>query len=199
MMAAMLASGQHAAAQEGEPISASRIEHSEKAGIEADKPEYVLGQADLIMIRIWRNPELSVEVPIRPDGRISVPLLGDLQAAGLTTLKLREQIAAGLAKYIEAPDVTVIVTQVNSKVVFLVGEVARPAALPLTGEMRVLEAISIAGGFSTFANRRKISVLRPLPDGSVEQHKFDYYRFVQGKNPGSNLELRAGDTIVIPD
>lgn len=167
--------------------------------LSGDAPDYVIGPADLVRVQVWRNLELSTEVPVRPDGRISVPLLGDVEAAGLTTLQLRDRIAAGLAEYIAAPDVTVMVKQVNSKVVFLVGEVARPTALPLNRDMRVLDAISLAGGFSPFANRRKIVVLRPLADGGVEQHKFNYNRFVKGKDPGSNLQLQPGDTIVVPD
>lgn len=164
-----------------------------------DAPDYRIGAADVVKVAVWRNTELSAEVPVRPDGRISVPLLGDVQAAGLTTAELRERIAAGLSEYITAPDVTVIVTQVNSKVVFLVGEVMRPSAIPLNQEMRVLDAIAVAGGFTAFADKGDIKVLRPLPDGSVEEHEFNYGRFVKGKKPESNLLLRPGDTIVVPD
>jgi polysaccharide export outer membrane protein len=183
--------------QGGEPAPAPGGASAEP--ISGSEPDYLLGPADLVQVRVWRNPELAVEVPVRPDGRISVPLVGDIEAAGLTTIELRDRIATGLAEYIAAPDVTVIVREVNSKIVFLVGELVRPTALPLTRDMRVLDAISVAGGFSPFANRRKIRILRPLPDGSVEQHKFNYNRVVKGKDAESNFLLRSGDTIVVPD
>ncbi len=164
-----------------------------------DEPGYEIGAADVVRVAVWRNPELSAEVPVRPDGRISVPLLGDIQAAGLTTAELRDRIAAGLSDYVTAPDVTVTVTQVNSKVVYLVGEVLRPTAIPLTRKMRVLDAIAVAGGFSPFADKGDVKVLRQRPDGSVEEHEFNYGKFVKGKKPESNLVLEPGDTIVVPD
>lgn len=161
--------------------------------------DYLIGAPDLLRILVWRSPELSTEVPVRPDGRISVPLLGDIQAAGMTTHELRDRIATGLSEFISAPDVTVIVLEVNSKVVYLVGAVSHPTAVPLNREMRVLDAISVAGGFSPFADRDDVRILRPLADGSIEQHEFNYKRFVKGKDPDANLLLRAGDTIVVPD
>lgn len=164
-----------------------------------DSPDFVIGAADVVKVLVWRNPELSAEVPVRPDGRITVPLLGDVQAAGLTTAELRDRIAAGLSAYLTAPDVTVSVSQVNSKVVFLVGEVQRPSAIPLNRRMRVLDAIAMAGGFTPFADKGDIKILRPRPDGTVEEYEFNYGRFVKGKAPESNLVLEAGDTIVVPD
>jgi polysaccharide export outer membrane protein len=169
------------------------------AAYSGDAPDYEIGPADMVRVTVWRSPELSAEVPVRPDGRISVPLLGDVAASGLTTSALREKIASGLSEYVTAPDVTVVVTQVNSKVVFLVGEVARPTAVPLNRRMRVLDAISMAGGFTPFADKGDVKVLRSLPDGSVEEHEFDYGKFVKGKKPESNLVLEPGDTIVVPD
>jgi polysaccharide export outer membrane protein len=163
------------------------------------EPYYRIGASDVLRVTVWRNPELSAEVPVRPDGRISVPLLGDIQADGFTTAELRDGIAEGLSEYITAPDVTVTVLQVNSKLAFLVGEVLRPTAVPLTRDMRVLDAISVVGGFSPYANRRKIRILRPKPDGSVEEIRFNYNRFVKGNDPGSNILLEPGDTIVVPD
>lgn len=163
------------------------------------EPYYRIGASDVLRVVVWRNPELSAEVPVRPDGRISVPLLGDIQADGFTTAELRDHIAAGLSEYITAPDVTVTVVQVNSKLAFVVGEVVRPTAVPLTRDMRVLDAISVVGGFSPYANRRKIRILRPQPDGSVEEIRFNFNRFVKGSDTGSNILLEPGDTIVVPD
>lgn len=165
----------------------------------AAREDYRVGPADVLGIRVWRNQELSVDVPVRPDGRISVPLLGDIQAAGLTTGELRDVIAEALAEYVTAPDVTVMVLAVNSKRVFLVGEVVRPAALELNVDMRVLDAIAAVGGFSPFANKRNIRILRPQGDGSVVEYRFNYHSFLRGNDPQSNLQLLPGDTIVVPD
>lgn len=165
----------------------------------AAKEPYRIGPADVLGIRVWRNPELSVEVPVRPDGRTSVPLLGDVDAAGKTTAELRDTIAERLAEFIAAPEVTVVVLAINSRQVHLVGEVARPATLPLASEMRVLDAIAAVGGFTPFANRRKIRVLRPQDDGSVVEYRFNYNAFLRGDEPGSNLLLQPGDTVVVPD
>jgi polysaccharide export outer membrane protein len=165
----------------------------------AAPPDYTIGAADMVRITVWRNPELSAEVPVRPDGRISVPLVGDVDASGMTTAELRDRIAGSLSEYITAPDVTVVVTQINSKIVYLVGEVARPTALPLNRQMRILDAIAMAGGFTPFADKNDIRVLRPLPDGTIEEHEFNYGKVVKGKQPESNLVLQAGDTIVVPD
>ncbi len=165
----------------------------------AAREDYRIGPADVLGIRVWRNPELSIDVPVRPDGRISVPLLGDIEAAGTTTAELRDVIAEQLAEYITAPDVTVIVVGINSKRVHLVGELVRPAALPLTVEMRVLDAIATVGGFTPFANKRKIRILRRQDDGSVIEYRFNYNSFLRGNEPGSNIRLQPGDTIVVPD
>ena len=163
------------------------------------REDYRIGPADVLGIRVWRNPELSIDVPVRPDGRISVPLLGDIEAAGATTAELRDVIAEQLSEYVTAPDVTVIVVAINSKQVYLVGELVRPTALGLTVDMRVLDAIAAVGGFSPFANKRKIRILRRQPDGSVVEYRFNYNSFLRGNDPGSNIQLLPGDTIVVPD
>jgi polysaccharide export outer membrane protein len=161
--------------------------------------DYVIGAADVLRIQVWRNPELSTDAPVRPDGRISVPLLNDIQAAGLTTEQLREMIAERMAEFVTAPDVTVIVTQVNSKNAYVVGEVVRPSAVPLTADMRVLDAIAIAGGFAPYADKDAVKILRRGMDGAVTEYRFDYGDFLKGRHPESNLLLRPGDTIVVPD
>jgi polysaccharide export outer membrane protein len=186
-------------ATEGRAAAAEPRAGAPAPQLSGDAPDYVIGAADVVRVQVWKNAELSTEVPVRPDGRISVPLLGDVVAAGLTTAELRDRISAGLTDYITAPDVTVIVSQVNSKLVYLVGEVLRPMAIPLNSQMRVLDAIAVGGGFSPFADKGDVKVLRPLPDGSVEEHEFDYGKFVKGKKPESNLVLQPGDTIVVPD
>lgn len=165
----------------------------------AAREDYRIGPADVLGIRVWRNPELSIDVPVRPDGRISVPLLGDIEAAGATTAELRDVIAEQLAEYITAPDVTVIVVAINSKQIYLVGELMRPTAIGLTVDMRVLDAIAAVGGFTPFANKRQIRILRRQDDGSVVEYRFNYNSFLRGNDPESNIQLLPGDTIVVPD
>jgi polysaccharide export outer membrane protein len=161
--------------------------------------DYVIGPADVLRIQVWKNPELSAEAPVRPDGRVSVPLLDDVQASGLTTTELKEILTKAFAEYVTAPDVTVIVQEVNSKMVFIVGEVGRPSAIPLTLDMRVLDAIASVGGFGPYAEQSGVKILRPGPDGSVTEYRFDYKAFLRGKQPETNLRLQPGDTIVVPD
>jgi polysaccharide export outer membrane protein len=164
-----------------------------------DREDYVIGPADILRIQVWRQPELSVDVPVRPDGKISVPLANDVQAAGLTTDELRETIAKALVDYVTAPDVTVIVREIRSKNVQVVGEVVRPATVPLVNDMRVLDVIAIAGGFSPYADKSDIRVLRPNPDGTVVEYRFNYNKFLRGKAPGGTMRLAPGDAVVVPD
>jgi polysaccharide export outer membrane protein len=165
-----------------------------------DRADYVIGSADILSIRVWKNPDLSVDlVPVRPDGKISVPLANDVQAAGLTTEELREVLTKALSEYIAAPDVTVMVREVRSKNVQVVGEVTRPTSVVLVNDMRALDAIAHAGGFSPYADKSDIRILRPNPDGSVVEYRFDYKAFLHGKHPEGNMRLMPGDTIVVPD
>lgn len=164
-----------------------------------DLPEYVIGPADVLRIRVWKQPELSVDVPVRPDGKITVPLANDVQASGLTTNEVRDVISKALSDYVAAPDVTVIVTQVNSKRVQVMGEVANASMIGLTQEMRVIDALAAARGFTPFADKSDIRILRPNPDGSVVEYRFNYNSFLRGKNPETNMRLQSGDTIVVPD
>jgi len=164
-----------------------------------DRSDYVIGAADVLRVQVWRNPELSVDVPVRPDGKISVPLVDDVQAAGLTTTELKDVLTKALSEFVAAPDVTVIVHQINSKSVHIVGEVGRPTVVQLVVDMRALEVIALAGGFTPYADKSDIRILRPNPDGSVVEYRFNYNAFLKGKHPESNLRLQPGDTIVVPD
>jgi polysaccharide export outer membrane protein len=157
----------------------------------------VIGPQDVLEISVWKEPELSRSVPVRPDGRISLPLLNDVQAAGLTPEALTTQITAGLDKFMTNPQVTVIVSQINSQRIYILGEVARPGAFPLLPGMTVLQALSDAGGFTPFAKSKKIYVLRGQK-GKQEKLFFNYKEVVDGKRPEENLELKSGDTIIIP-
>jgi len=159
---------------------------------------YTIGVPDLLRITVWKNAELSVDVPVRSDGKISVPLLDDVQAEGLTPAELKEVISERLSEYITAPDVTVIVLEPRSRVATVVGGVARAGIVPLNKETRVMDAIAAMGGFSTWAKRSDIRVLRP-GEGGLISYRFDYGAYVAGKEPDSNIVLRPGDTVVVPD
>jgi polysaccharide export outer membrane protein len=162
-----------------------------------DDPNYVIGPQDVLDISVWKEPELTRSVPVRPDGKISMPLLNDVQAAGHTPLQLAADITAGLKKFVTDPQVTIIVTAINSQRVYIIGEVARAGAYPLLPNMTVLQALSHGGGFTQFANLKKIYVLR-VENGKQEKHLFNYKDVVAGKAADQNILLKAGDTIVVP-
>lgn len=162
------------------------------------REEYVIGIPDVLRIVVWRNPELSVEVPVRRDGKISVPLVDDVQAEGLTPHELKEVLTEALAQYVTAPDVTVIVQQTNSHTVTVVGGVARSGQIPLTRQMRVLEAIATMGGFNAWAKRDSIRIIRKVGNDTAE-YGFSFGAFAAGKAPESNMILRPGDTVVVPE
>jgi polysaccharide export outer membrane protein len=158
---------------------------------------YVIGGQDVLDVSVWKEPEISRVVPVRPDGKISLPLLNDVQAAGLTPSQLAAQITDSLKKFVTNPQVTVIVTTINSQRVYILGEVTRPGAFPLLPNMTVLQALSSAGGFTQFAREKNIYVLRN-EDGKQVKHPFNYKAVVGGKNTDQDIVLKAGDTIVVP-
>ncbi len=155
-----------------------------------EKADYVIGAGDKLTIRVWKNPELSVGVPVRPDGKISVPLLDDVQAEGFTAIELKEVITRDLSEYVTNPDVTVVVEQIN-KAVYVLGEVGRKGPILLASDLRVTDAISAAGGFGTFADKKRVKVIRRSENGEVE-YRFNYDAYVAGKAPGTNLLLVPG-------
>ncbi|MGA2428518.1 MAG: polysaccharide biosynthesis/export family protein [Candidatus Acidiferrum sp.] len=163
----------------------------------ANDAEYKIGPQDVLRIDVWKEPEISRTAPVRPDGRISLPLINDVQAAGLTATQLAAVIADGLRKYITSPQVTVGVTEINSRRVYVTGEVTRPGAFPLLPNMTVLQALSSSGGFSQFAKLKNIYVLR-TEDGKQVKHPFNYKAVVSGKKPELNIPLQPGDVIVVP-
>jgi polysaccharide biosynthesis/export protein len=164
-----------------------------------EREEYVIGIPDVLKIVVWRNPELSVEVPVRRDGKISVPLVDDVQAEGLTPEELKEVLTEALAEFVTAPDVTVVVQETNSHTVTVVGGVARSGQIALTRQMRVVEAIATMGGFSAFAKKDRIKVIRKQDDGRSVEYVFNYGAFSAGKSPETNILLRPGDTIIVPE
>ena len=164
------------------------------AGADAD---YKIGPQDIVRIDVWKEPEISRTIPVRPDGKISLPLLNDVQASGLTAMQLSASLRESLAKYLTNPQVTVTVTEINSRRVYITGEVTRAGALPLLPNMTVLQALSSAGGFSQFAKLKNIYVLRN-EDGKQVKHPFNYKEVVKGKLAEQNILLQSGDVIVVP-
>jgi polysaccharide biosynthesis/export protein len=163
----------------------------------AAEPAYKIGPQDVLKIDVWREDQLTRTVPVRPDGMISLPLLNDVQAAGLTAIQLASNITEGLKKYINNPQVTVTVTEINSRRVYVTGEVARAGAYPLLPHMTVLQALSSCGGFTQFARVKSIHVLR-TENGKQVKLPFNYKEAVSGKNPQQDIELQPGDVIVVP-
>jgi polysaccharide biosynthesis/export protein len=160
--------------------------------------DYVIGSEDVLAINVWKEPEISKTVPVRPDGKITLPLIGDIQASGLTTGKLQENIAIGLRSYVSSPAVTVMVQEVKSKNFNIVGEISKPGSYALTEPVTVLDAIAIGGGLRDFAKTGHIYVLRANAGGSPEKLPFDYKQVINGKKLSQNVQLRPGDTVVIP-
>ncbi len=159
---------------------------------------YVIGDDDKLEINVWKEPELSKTVPVRSDGKISLPLVGELQAAGKTPVQLEDEITTRLRNFITEPAVTVMVTQINSLKFNVMGEVIKPGSYSLTTTTTVVDAIATAGGFRDFAKKKSIYVLRPNPDGTEARLSFNYNNFVKGKTPKQNIHLQPGDTVVVP-
>ena len=160
-------------------------------------PDYVIGPEDLLLVSVWKNETLSRQLPVRPDGKISMPLLHDIDAAGFTPLQLRDKIAKALAEYMPNPEVSVTVLEVRSYRVSVLGEVQRPGVLQLKAPTTVLEALAMAGGFRDFASPSKIIIFRKDEKGETRRLRFNYNRAV-GSAGEENLTLRSGDVVVVP-
>lgn len=159
--------------------------------------EYKIGPQDVLKIDVWKEDQLTRTVPVRPDGKITLPLLNDVQAAGLTPMELSAVIRDGLRKYMNEPQVTVTVTEINSRRIYVTGEVVRPGAYSLLPDMTVLQALSTSGGFTQFARVKGVYVLR-TESGKQVKHAFNYKEGISGKKPQENLVLQPGDVIVVP-
>jgi len=159
-------------------------------------PDYVIGADDNLHISVWKEPELTNTLPVRPDGKISMPLLDDVQAAGLTPMQLASSLTEKLKKYLADPRVTVVVTQMNSQRVYVLGEVIHTGAMALLPDMTVLQALATAG-FTQFANTKGIYILRTA-NGKQQKLPFNYKQVVKGDDMAQNVSLKPGDTIVVP-
>ncbi len=168
-----------------------------KAVQASDDPAYVIGAQDVLDISVWKEPDITRTVPVRPDGKISLPLVRDIQAAGFTPMQLERLIAEKLQKYVTDPQVTVIIKEINSRRIYILGEVNRSGAFTLLPNMTVLQALSGAGGFTQFASLKEIYVLR-TEGGKQVKYPFNYKEVVRGETPRQNYLLKPGDTIVVP-
>ena len=197
ILAAALPAYPQGTAGKNAPAQSTESAASSAAPSAAVDPHYVIGGQDVLDISVWKEAELTRIVPVRPDGKISLPLLNDVQAAGLTPTQLAEQLTESLKKFVSNPQVTVIVTQINSQRIYVLGEVTRAGAYPLLPSMTILQGLSSAGGFTQFANLKKIYMLR-TENGKQVKYPFNYKTVVGGKSPDENVILKAGDTIVVP-
>jgi polysaccharide biosynthesis/export protein len=159
---------------------------------------YVIGADDVLAINVWKEPEVSRSVPVRSDGKISLPLVGELMASGETPLQLEHDIATRLTSYISEPEVTVIVQDSKSQKINILGMVARPGSYLLSASTTVLDAIAMAGGFKDFAKQKQIYVLRASGDGTEKRMPFNYKDVIKGKNAEENIRLLPRDTVVVP-
>jgi polysaccharide export outer membrane protein len=160
-------------------------------------PGYVIGTEDTLIVNFWREKEMSAEVVVRPDGKISLPLLNDIQAAGLTPDQLREQLVKAAAKFVADANATVVVKEIKSRNVYITGQVTKGGAFALTGEITILQLIALAGGVLEYADSKNI-VLTRNENGAPKYYKFNYKDVMKGKNVQQNLVLKPGDTVIVP-
>jgi polysaccharide export outer membrane protein len=172
---------------------------SQTTRTEEDPPNaYAIGVGDILDISVWKNPDLSATVPVRPDGRISVPLLGDVQAAGMTPLALKQTLTDGYKEYVTAPGVSVVVKEIHSRKIFITGEVKTPGSYDLPPRGKLMQAVALAGGLTPYAKGR-IVVLRDGRDGRQDRHyEIEIKTIISGKKPQDNILLLPGDTLFVP-
>jgi len=184
------------------PVAAQQVPQSRPANGTAAPvaaklpPSFVIGVSDVLTVTFWRDPRMSGEVVVRPDGMISLPLLNDVHAAGSTPEQLAGALATAAVKYIADPDVTVMVKEIHSRRVFVVGNVTTPGMVSLSGDMNVLQLIAVAGGLHEYADKDNIVIIR-TENGQEKRLKFNYNDVLKGKNIKQNILLQPGDTIVV--
>jgi len=168
-----------------------------QAEIPADSASYVIGAEDVLYIHVWKDETLSKTVSVRTDGKISIPLIDEIKAAGLTPLQLKEKLTEKLKEYLDVPTVTVIVMEANSFKVYVSGQVRTPGVLRLRTETSLAQAVSMVGGFTDWANQSKIIIIRK-ENGKEKRFTINYKKIIQGKDLNSNILLKPGDTIIVP-
>lgn len=186
------------AAQERQVPTTSKLAENRAAAVVTPPAGYVIGADDVLGVSFWRDKDLSVEsVLVRPDGNITLPLLNDVRAAGLTPDQLRTDIQQAAAKYIESPNATVVVREIRSRKVYITGNVSKPASYPLSGPLNVMQLISLAGGLQEYADSEHIVIMRQSA-GRSQSLKFNYKNVIKQKDTEQNVVLQAGDTVVVP-
>lgn len=192
-----------AAADEGVSAKATKAESTPAEVKPAKEPlnvaaEYKVGEGDVLQIAVWKEPELSQTVKVRPDGNISLPLVSEVRVSGRTTSEIQQILTTKLKTFLVDPQVNIQVAEIHSRQVFITGEIARPGIYPLTTPTTVLQLIAQAGGFSPFAKRKNIVILRKQDDGQQVRLPFNYKEVVRGRNSEENILLQPGDTVVVP-
>jgi polysaccharide biosynthesis/export protein len=201
LAACLMAGGAEAGSERQSAQEEAKVAKGQAGSVVArsagEDPAYRIGPQDVLKIDVWKEEQLTRSVPVRPDGKITLPLLNDVQAVGLTPMELARVIGDQLKKYINDPQVTVSVTEINSRRIYVNGEVTKTGAYALLPHMTVLQALSSSGGFTQFARVKNIYVLR-AENGKQTKIPFNYKEAISGKNAGQNIELQPGDVIVVP-
>ena len=169
-----------------------------QAEVAADSDKYVIGPEDVLYIHVWKEEHLSRQVPVRMDGKISLPLIDEIQAAGLTPLQLKEALNQRLKEFVENPNISVMVMDANSFKVYVSGQVRTPGVIRLRSETTILQLMSMVGGFTDWANQKKILIIRK-EDGKEKRIIVNYKKIVKGDDPSANIILKSGDSIIVPD
>ncbi len=180
------------------PSATAESTQPEKPPANVDPNEYIIGTDDVLNVNVWKEPEMSRVVPVRPDGKITLPLIGDMMASGKTPHQLQTDLSKALSAYMSSADVTVSVQDVKSQKYNILGEVQRPGAYPLTAPTTILDAIAQAGGLRDFAKGKKIYLLRTTADGKQVKLPFNYNKVIKGEDLTQNVKLEPRDTIVVP-
>lgn len=193
----VLAGNSQGSEEKNGKIEGKAVKHPDEDKEKINGEEYIIGAEDVLEVVVWRNDMLSRRVVVRPDGKISLPLVGDIQAAGLTSNQLKEHIEKRLKEYQELPTITIIVAEINSYYIYVLGEVTRPGRYQLKSNISVLQAVSLAGGFTNWASPNSMVVLRRNGE-KEEKIKVRYKKIISGSRPEENILLKAGDSIIIP-
>jgi polysaccharide biosynthesis/export protein len=188
----------HAPAASAQEAAQGASTAPDAGATKAHDATYVIGNDDKLAISVWKEPDLTRSLPVRSDGKISLPLVGEIQATGRTPLQLELEISNRLRSYITVPEVTVIVEQINSKKYNIVGYVNHPGSFSLTNTTTIMDAIALSGGFRDFAKTKGVYILRSNPDGTQARFNFNYKDFIKGKNLDQNIRVQPGDTIIVP-
>lgn len=191
--------GETAASSQSDSSAAASFTQTDPAAAGAQSSaSYIIGSDDVLSINVWKEPDITRSVTVRSDGKISLPLVGELQAAGRTPSQLEKDITADLRSYIAEPQVSVIVQEANSQKFNILGQVTKPGSYSLTAGLTIVDAIADAGGFRDFAKKKSVYILRQDGSGHSTRIAFDYERFIKGKDTAQNIKLKPHDTIIVP-